>query len=199
MLSDMPGAYKKRAFFTRWLKTALKPSWGLSETVAGVIGVVGGAIGHFIPTIGAVVASLGWAIALGALVAIVLYRLFMAPYWMAKEDQERIAVLEAEGAVRNNAEQRRQALAALANRATELFSRKVENDQQFEKFNSDLNSWFNEARMTVAAVISPGSAELFSVAPQGNAMAWEGSFSRKHNSMRSAVAAYRQRLLDLAQ
>lgn len=83
------------AYYRELLKRAFTQSIGPIDLWTGLAGAVLAFIDHYLPHV-QLMSTLGWQIALWTCVAVILARLALAPYWMAKEDKDKIIALRDE-------------------------------------------------------------------------------------------------------
>lgn len=84
-----------RSYYRNWLRTAFTQSIGVFDLWTGLITALLGVLDHYAPD-AQVMTAYAWQIPIWALAAVMAVRLLMAPYWMAKEKEERIRSLESE-------------------------------------------------------------------------------------------------------
>src|SRR5258707_563955 len=87
-----------KQFFFAWMRRAFTQSLGPIDLWAGLLAAALGVIDHYWPA-GQLMSSLGWQVPVFALAAVMVVRLLLAPYWMAKDDAAKIARLEARNSV----------------------------------------------------------------------------------------------------
>lgn len=83
-------------FYWRWIKVAWHPSWGITDTIASMLGLFLPPVAKLIGISEATMTELAWQISFGVLLFLVTARLLVAPYLMFKEEQKRINELEQE-------------------------------------------------------------------------------------------------------
>jgi hypothetical protein len=78
-----------------WLivKTACRHSFDVTHSIILVLIILAGAITYFVPRVEVMVDLNGWQVAAAVLAGIVAVRLVLAPYWIWKEDQNRLTAL----------------------------------------------------------------------------------------------------------
>lgn len=81
-------------YYRRWAFVAVSHAWGMIETWAGVLGLVVPPLAKFFPE-NPEMFDLIWQIPLCAFGAIVLVRVFLAPWWMHQEQDKKIEALTA--------------------------------------------------------------------------------------------------------
>jgi len=79
------------SYYTRWLATAWRASWNAADLVAGLLGLAAPLLIAFLPKQELILARLAWQLPLGVLVALFIIRLCGAPYWMYRDDGQRLA------------------------------------------------------------------------------------------------------------
>jgi len=84
-----------RHYYWRWFKKVVWSAPTAIDLWTGAVGAVFGVIDHYWPT-AHLMEALGWQIAIWAFGAVLVVRLFMAPFLMAQDDAEKITKLEAE-------------------------------------------------------------------------------------------------------
>lgn len=72
-------------FYMRWLGTAFRHSWSITDTSASVLGLFVPPAIRLLPRVESALTPLVWEIPLCALGALALSRLVAAPYWIYKE------------------------------------------------------------------------------------------------------------------
>lgn len=82
-------------FYWLWLKTAFRRSVGPIDLWSGLAGVILNGVGHYVPWVEQAMGNLSWQIPLWAAAAIVVVRLLMAPYWIWRDQKQRLDDLEA--------------------------------------------------------------------------------------------------------
>jgi hypothetical protein len=82
-----------RTYYHRLLKRALTRSIGPVDLWMGLAGAALGVADHLWPA-GQLMTALAWQVPIWALVSVMALRLLLAPYWLAKEDADKIAELE---------------------------------------------------------------------------------------------------------
>jgi hypothetical protein len=78
-------------FYREWLVLAFRSPWGLSDSIATVLGLAVPLVGRVVPSWASAMQDLVWQIPLGILSALAVVRLVIAPYWMiqqARQDSE---------------------------------------------------------------------------------------------------------------
>jgi hypothetical protein len=78
-----------------WLliRTACKHSITGADLLSSIVAAVIGIITHFLPEGEKAAASLAWQVPVWAFVGVITCRLILAPYWIWRDDQEKIAAL----------------------------------------------------------------------------------------------------------
>ena len=79
-----------RSYFGRWLCTAFKRAIGLFDLWASVISMLLSILDHYWPQ-SQIITKYQWQIPIWMLGGVILVRLLLAPYWMAKEDAEKLS------------------------------------------------------------------------------------------------------------
>src|ERR1700704_4091338 len=123
-----------RLYYWRWLKTAFRHSLGPIDLWAGLAGAALAVADHFLPE-KQLITALAWQIPLWALGLIIIARLLLAPFWMAKEDAIRLAEFESKAELAG-------ALSALADYlapANEMMNRHIDTKEQLFRLQSDYN------------------------------------------------------------
>ena len=88
------------------LKTACRHSLGTTHSIILVLLIVAGIVTSTVPQVELLVDLHGWQVAFAVLALIIAVRLFLAPYWIWKDDQGRLAVLNSQAADKAQNEQR---------------------------------------------------------------------------------------------
>jgi hypothetical protein len=83
-----------RKYYFRLFKSAFTKSIGPIDLWMGLAGAILGIADHYWPA-GQLMTALAWQIPVWTLATVIAVRLCLAPYWLAKEDANRIAALEA--------------------------------------------------------------------------------------------------------
>lgn len=91
---EAPAQLRLRTYIRRWLRTAFWHAIGPIDLWSGVVGGVLTAVGHFFPAWQPAVTNLIWQVPLWVAGVIVVARLALAPFWMAKEDSSKIRELK---------------------------------------------------------------------------------------------------------
>jgi hypothetical protein len=88
------------------LKTAFRHSLHATHSIILVLIIVAGVVTSTVPQVEVLVDLHGWQVALVVLALIIGVRLLMAPYWIWKDEQSRLAVLSNQVADKGQYEQR---------------------------------------------------------------------------------------------
>jgi hypothetical protein len=90
-----------RAFYRELVKRAFSQSIGPIDLWTGLAGAALGIVDHYWPA-GQIMSAYAWQIPIYALAAVMVVRLILSPYWIAKENVARLTKLENELAVLKN-------------------------------------------------------------------------------------------------
>jgi hypothetical protein len=85
-----------RGYYGRLLKAAFWHSLGPIDLWSGLVGLIAPALLHYRPELGSVVNAYLWQVPFWIAGAVVVVRILLAPYWLARDDAERIARLNGE-------------------------------------------------------------------------------------------------------
>jgi hypothetical protein len=134
-------------YFRRILKTAFTQSIGPIDIWTGIAGAALGIVDHFWPE-RHLMTSLAWQLPLWALGAVLLVRLFLAPFRIAKEDDQRIRSLNAQRKVQIDQERKQAAIDDLSEELSwaihNLLNRnqgKEWTEEMVPPFEADMNAW----------------------------------------------------------
>jgi hypothetical protein len=142
-----------RSYYRRWLATAFLHSIGPIDLWAGLAGAGLAAVDHFMPE-RQLVSALAWQAPLWAALAVVIFRIIAAPFWMAKEDAEKIAQLAA-----NLASNRKRI--AIKNRLGEFIEATKPFYGDTPPGREEAVQWRDGARDYIAKAFGEGEAALF--------------------------------------
>ena len=80
-------------YLAELLRITFRPAFERADFIATIIGIIGGAFTYFFPSVNQYIGIGLWLIPLLVFVAIFLTRLFLAPYWLYKQEHKnRLAV-----------------------------------------------------------------------------------------------------------
>ncbi len=192
---------RPRNFYWRWFRVAVLHALGPIDLWSSVFGAALGTIVHLVPEWGDTVSSYLWLVPTGVAVAVVSARLIAAPYWIAREDQTKIAGLEAERIDRAKKEDMRNTIGGFINEAVAIIDRS--RDQTTPPPKDDANAWFG--RVLHFLENTPGLGVSY-IARLNNAevlpMMTSSIMSKEHNQLSGAlryrVARLNQFLAELA-
>jgi hypothetical protein len=129
---------RARSYYRRWAATAFLHSIGPIDLWAGLGGAGLAAIDHFMPE-RQLVNTLAWQAPLWAALAVVLFRIVAAPFWMAKEDAEKVTALEAKIASKEERQRLREALGSFLIEGRQLQERCSYQNQ--DPPNAEADAW----------------------------------------------------------
>lgn len=87
---------RKRDYYWSIFKKAFGQPLERADLIAGVIGLVGGAITYFFPSLRNILDIGVWLIPISILIVLSAYRLILAPYWIYSEEWEQRTLAEKE-------------------------------------------------------------------------------------------------------
>ncbi len=191
----MATLFSARGFYGRWLKTSLR-ALGPVDLLSGLAGSVVGVADHYFPTL-KLMENLGWQIFVWALAVIVVVRLILAPYWMAKEDATKIASLETQLDEKRRRQAIADALGQVFQECQQLFNRKIENDNDVKQWTEDLFAWMDKVPNDLNGKLSDVEIYTLMNTPRGPLLSIRGFGDMEQNSRMNYLHYLQIRITDL--
>ncbi|OHV61037.1 hypothetical protein LCM4577_15175 [Mesorhizobium sp. LCM 4577] len=146
-------------FYWKWFKGVVWSAPNATDFWAGIIGIIGQIVAHFVPDVGALMTTYLWELPIWVFGAIVILRLFAVPFQIWKEDQAQIAALTAHGPDRQRLIIKNR-LGAFLEEARELTAQ-CHNTEDAAALEARMNQLLTSAGTFIETSLGAGEAALF--------------------------------------
>ena len=149
-----------RAYYLLWLKTAFTHSLGKLDLWTGLIVVALGIFGHYWPQT-QLMTTYGWQIPIWALAGIMLMRLFLAPYWIARDQKKVSKCLQDQLDERKRRQRTVDKLAQLHQQCLQLLMITVDSNDDYTSWKQEIEDWYKRAQTEIEGSLGFAEMELF--------------------------------------
>jgi hypothetical protein len=193
-----------REYYKRLAKAALLRAPGPIDFWSGTFAALLAVAAHYSEWAQRLMNEWGWGVPIFAFIGVVAVRLFLAPYWLASKDAERIGKLEAIRAdltqklhARENRQKTASALADALRKTDILAARQLASSEDLNVLHSDFQYHCAWMQAELGSLIRPPELAVVMAKVPPSAFIFSNSYGPQHDNNMNALEVISTRLQTL--